>query len=176
MFGRLSYTQKNKLLIPLVVLGLILAWTLAFSNTFNAILLHRTLLKESSEASDLSFNPKYLLRKQDALNNILKGYKVDKDWVDRLWMRSSVLAANGNVGLDYTLAKSLAETDSTRTGTVQSLYFYGNYIQLIKLMDTLEKSSGIGKISAIQVKAPKPDLMNERTGKNALRIDFKALK
>lgn len=175
MLAKLSYKQKNKLLIPLVVVGLILAWVLAFSNTFNAFLLHRTLVEQSKVATDLSFNPKYLLRKQEALSQILKGYKVDKDWTDVLWLRSSHLAASQNVGLDYTLTKPLTETDSTKAGIVQSLYFYGNYRQLVKLMDTLEKSPRIGKISAIQVKAPKADLTSERTNKNMLRIDFKAL-
>lgn len=161
--------------MPLTIVGFIMAWILAFSNTFHAFLLNRTLAEASTVSADLSFNPKYLLRKQVALNHILKGYEVDKDWSDQLWLRCSALASSQNVGLDYTLTKPMNEMDSTKVGIVQSLYFYGNYRQLLKLMDTLEKSPGIGKISAIQVKAPKPDLQNERANKNILRIDFKAL-
>lgn len=42
-------------------------------------------------------------------------------------------------------------------------------------MDNLKKSPGTGKISAIQMEGPKPDIINERMDKNVLRIDVKTL-
>jgi hypothetical protein len=37
MFQKLNYTQKNKLLLPLAGVGIILCWFFAFNKTFEAI-------------------------------------------------------------------------------------------------------------------------------------------
>lgn len=39
----------------------------------------------------------------------------------------------------------------------------------------MEKSSGIGKISPMQIKAPKQDFLNDSAKKNMLRLDFKGM-
>ncbi|NQX41321.1 hypothetical protein SAMN05421820_107137 [Pedobacter steynii] len=175
MLPKLNYIQKNKLLLPLLGIGLLLSWFLAFSKTFDAIMLHRKLNAESAQKNDISFNPVYVQRKLEALDRILKGYLVGEDWNDLLWMRGSEIAARQNVGIEYSATKISTETDSTTLGKAQSLKFYGNFVQLVKLIDTLERSSKIGKISALQFNAPKPDLLNEQAGKNVLRLDFKGL-
>lgn len=175
MFPKLNYIQRNKLLLPLLGVGILLSWFLAFSKTFDAIMLHRKLNVESVQESDISFNAVYVQRKQAALDRILKGYQVGEEWNDLLWMKGSEIAARQNVGIEYAVAKTSGESDSTTVGRVQSLKFYGNFIQLVKLIDTLERSSKIGKISALQLKAPKVDLLNEQAGKNELRLDFKGL-
>lgn len=176
MIPKLSYIQKNKLLLPLLAVGLLLSWFLAFNKTFDAIALHNKLKTESAQENDLSFNPVYAQRKQAALDRILKGYQVGLEWNDLLWMKGSEIAAKQQVGIEYTATKVSSEADSTDVGMVQSLQFYGNFIQLVKLIDTLEKSPGIGKISALQIKAPKLDLLSDKAGKNVLRIDFKGIK
>lgn len=175
MFPKLNYTQKSKLLVPLFCIGILLCWFLAFSKTYEAVKLNTKLNGDVMKESDLSFNPVYLQRKRDALDKILKSYQVGVNWNDQLWMKGSAIAAHQNVGVDYTMAKPLAEVDSNAVGLVQSLYFYGNYKQLVQLVDTLEHISGIGKISALQVKAPKPDLSGDRADQNMLRLDFKGL-
>ncbi|RQO69374.1 hypothetical protein DBR43_14910 [Pedobacter sp. KBW06] len=172
---KLNYIQKNKLLLPLVGIGLLLSWFLAFSKTFDAILLHRKLNVDTVQENDISFNPVYVQRKQAALDRILKGYQVGEDWSDLLWMRGSEIAAKHRVGIEYTAANTSSESDSTTVGRLQSLKFYGNFVQLVKLIDTLEKTSGIGKISAMQIKAPKQDLLNDSARKNMLSLDFKGL-
>lgn len=175
MLNRLSYVQKNKLLLPVFGVGLLLCWFLAFNKTFEAVRLNNKLSEESQPGSDISFNPTYVQRKLTALDKILKGYKVADDWNDRLWIQSSAIAARQNVGVDFVLNKVSADTDSTSTGMTQSLYFYSNYVQLVKLVDTLESINGIGKISALQVKAPKADPTDEKSKKCVLRLDFRGM-
>lgn len=175
MLNRFSYIQKNKLLLPVFGIGLLLCWFLAFSKTFDAVKLNNKLSEESNLGSDISFNPTYVQRKLAALDKILKGYKVTEDWNDKLWIQSSAIAAKQNVGVDFVLNKITAESDSTSAGMTQSLYFYSNYVQLVKLVDTLESLNGIGRISALQVKAPKADLADEKSKKCVLRLDFRAL-
>lgn len=176
MLPKLNYTQKNKLLLPLFGIGLLLSWFLAFDKTYDAIKLNHKLTEEEAGENDISFNPRYVQRKKAALEDILKGYQVEENWNDQLWMKGSEIAAKQNVGIDYTVSKPSAESDSTAVGMVQALNFYGNYVQLVRLVDTLERSSRIGKISALQIKAPRPDLLNDKVGKNVMRIDFKGMK
>ena len=175
MLNRLSYVQKNKLLLPVFGVGLLLCWFLAFNKTFEAVRLNNKLSEESKPGSDISFNPTYVQRKLTALDKILKGYKVADDWNDRLWIQSSAIAARQNVGVDFVLNKVSADTDSTSTGMTQSLYFYSNYVQLVKLVDTLESINGIGKISALQVKVPIADPTDEKSKKCVLRLDFRGM-
>lgn len=175
MQSRLDHIQKNKLLLPLFVLGLLLCWFLAFDKTFEAVKLNRKLKGDSERGNDISFNPAYVQQKLAALNLILKSYKVDEQWNDKLWMQSSAIAAKQNVSVDFTLDRPAVEADSTSVGRLQSLHFYAGFIQLVKLVDTLERSNGIGKISALQVKAPKTDLAGDRGKKCVLRLDFKGI-
>lgn len=171
----MSYIQKNKLLLPFFGALLLLCWFLAFNKTFEAVQLNHRLKSESANADDISFNPVYTKRKLDALDGILKGYKIDGQWNDKLWMQSSAIAAKYGISVDFTLNKPIAEADSTAAGQSQSLYFYGRYVQLVKMVDTLEGLKEIGKIAALQVKAPKADIGGARDGKCVLRVDFKGL-
>lgn len=179
MLNDMDPVRKNRLLLPLFLLGLLLCWFLAFDKTFEAIRLNNKLKEDSEREHDLSFNPAYLQQKRAALNLILKGYKVNEDWNDQLWMQSSAIAARQNVGVDFTLDKPAVGVDTSAVSSnlqkVQSLYFHGSFLQLVKLVDTLEGTNGIGKISALQLKAPKADMTGEQVKKCVLRVDFKGM-
>lgn len=175
MLNRLDPIQKNKLLLPLFVLGLLLCWFLAFNKTFEAIQLNWKLKEDSEKGNDISFNPVHVQQKLAALNGILKSYQVSEQWNDELWLQSSAVAARQNVLVDFTLDKPSDEVDSIAVGKSQLLYFYGGFIQLVKLVDTLERTRTIGKISALQLKAPKEDEVGDRGMKVVLRLDFKGI-
>ncbi len=175
MLNRLDPIKKNKLLLPVFVMGILLCWFLAFSKTFEAVGLNRKLMDASEKENDISFNPSYIQQKLSALDLILKGYKVKEDWNDHLWMQASSIAAKKNVSIDFTLDKPFAEIDSTLIGETQSLYFYSDFIQYVKLVDTLERVRGIGKISALQLKVPKDNRSGNVEKRCVLRLDFTGL-
>jgi len=176
MFKNLSYTQKNKLLLPLAGVGLLICWFFAFGKTYQAVKLNYELAIEQQVVTDLSFNPEHTQRKLSALTVILKAYHVKEgDWSNDLWMKSSALAMKQQVGIDYTITKPLAEKDTTSLGINQTLYCYGNYVQLVKLLDTLERTNGIGRISGLQIKAPKDDANGERAAQCTMKLEFKGL-
>lgn len=175
MLNRLDPIKKNKLLLPLFILGLILCWFLAFNKTFDALKLNAQLTRTSEKGNDISFNPSYVQQKLLSLDLILKGYKVKNDWNDILWMQASSIAASQQVAIDFTLDRPSAEVDSNSVEQGQSLYFQSGFIQLVKLMDTLERVKGIGKVSALQLKAPKRDVVGDIEKRCVLRIDFKGL-
>lgn len=176
-FKNLSYTQKNKLLLPVIGVGLLVCWAFAFSKTFDAIRLHNNLdTNPGVNEKDLSFNPQHAQRKLTSLNQILDGYTVREDrWRNDLWFKGSSIAASENVSIDYTLTAPPLERDSTAVGLNQVLYFYAGYVSLVKLMDSLERTPGIGKISSIQIKAPLKDLLSERKDKCVLKVEFRGI-
>lgn len=176
MLNRLDPIKKNKLLLPVFIIGLLLCWFLAFSKTFDAVALNRKLKETSEKENDISFNPSYVQQKLSSLDLILKGYKVKEDWKDHLWMQASSIAAKQNVSIDFTLDKPSADDSvSVVSQRVQALYFYGGFIQLVKLVDTLERVNGIGQISALQLKAPKKDMSNSGGKRCVLRFDFRVI-
>lgn len=179
MLDKLSYMRKNKLLLPLAGLGIVLCWFLAFSKTFEAVRRNAQLSRQVQAGTDISFNPQHSRRKLDALEGILKSYQVREDgWSNELWMKASAIAVKQGVGIDYTMRAAwsvMAEKDTSAVGLSQVLYFYGDYTKLVRLVDTLERSRGIGKISALQIKAPKADVVGERAGRNVMKIEFRAL-
>lgn len=176
MFGKLNDIQKNKLLFPVAGVGILLCWFFAFNRTFEAIQLNRELSSQVVGNDDLSFNPEHAQRKLDALRGILKSYRVNEvTWSNELWLKASAMAMKEHVGIDYTLAKPTAEKDTTSLGRTEMLFCYGNYIQLVKLVDTLERTPSIGKISALQIRAPKPDVIGDRAGQCILKIEFRGI-
>jgi hypothetical protein len=176
MLKKLSYTQKNKLLLPLTAAGILLCWVFALSRTFQAIKLHYELQKEVVISNDISYNPVHTQKKLDALRGILKSYRVSPgDWSNELWMKASAMAVKQQVGIDYTMNKPDVEKDTTTLGNTETLYCYGHYIPLIRLIDTLERSGRIGKISALQIKSPKEDVRGERGSQCVLKMEFKGL-
>jgi len=176
MVSKMSYTKKNRMLAGLTVLGVVICWQFAFSKTFDAIKIHHELNRKTTTVNDLSFNRDYMERKLAAMTDILTTYQVnEEDWSNELWLRGSAASMKMNVEIDYTQEKPSVEPDSSSVGITQSLYCYGNYSELVKVMDSLESMQGIGKIAAIQIKGPKAELTRNGVGKCMLRMDFRAL-
>lgn len=177
MLKNLNYTQKNKLLLLAIGIGLLVCWFFAFSKTFDAIRLYGSLnTKPDLKGKDLSFNPQHAQRKLNALKGIIKGYVIrESQCRNELWFKGSSIAAKENVSIDYTLEAAPLERDSTTVGIDQTMYFYGGYIPLVKLVDSLERTPLIGKISALQIKAPLKDLLTNRKDKCVLKVEFKGI-
>jgi len=173
MLEKISDVQKNKLLLPATAVIILLCWFLAFSKTFEAIQINRQLTGQIANDEDISFNPAHTERKLAALNSILKSYRVNEaEWSNQLWMKASAIAMKQGVGIDYTMTKPVAEPDTTSLGVKETLYCYGDYRQLVQLVDTLERIPAIGKISALQIKAPKEDVIGERANQCVLKLQF----
>jgi hypothetical protein len=114
---KISDVQKNKLLLPVAGIVIVLCWFLAFSKTFEAIQVNRQLTSQVATDNDISFNPAHTERKVAALNRILKSYKVNEaEWSNQLWMKASAIAMKHKVGIDYTMTRPLAEPDTTALG------------------------------------------------------------
>jgi len=173
----MNNVQKNKLLLPSTGIIIVLCWYLAFSKTVEAIRVNRQLTNQPVNTEDISFNQVYAKRKLVALDRILGSYRVNEtQWSDQLWLRASAIAMKYGMGIDYTMSRPVDEADTTTAGDKETLYCYGNFLQLVKLIDTLEKLPSIGQISALQIKAPKADAVAERGKQCLLKLTFRGLK
>jgi hypothetical protein len=174
MLKQISFVRKNKFLPPAAVVLLILCWVLAFDKTYEAIRINRELQSQMPGEEDIAYNPNHTERKLAALNKILKSYQINEsDWSNQLWMRASAISAKYQVGIDYTLTKVSADKDTTQIGLAENLVCYGDYLQLVRIVDTLEKIQGIGRVSALQIKAPKEDATGERAKQCMMKIAFR---
>jgi hypothetical protein len=183
MLNQISFEKKNKYLPLLAIAGLLLCWVLAFSKTFEAIRLNYDLSRQASAGDGIAFNPVYTQRKLKALEDILSAYQVKEDvWSNTLWMKASAAAAKQGATIDYTVSRP-QERDTTMAGLAQTLHCYGSFQQLVKVIDTLERTPGIGKLSALQFKGPKAagsfSSVSAGTGPRSaacmVRLDFRAI-
>jgi hypothetical protein len=179
MFNKISYSQKNKLLVPVILVLVILCWLLAFNKTFEAIRMHAQLSDNNPPGDidqDVSFNPNYLKRKLHALDLILESYSVnEKQWIDDVWLTVSALAASKKVDIDFTATKPITEIDSNTAGVRQSLLFYGDYLSLVKLLDTLEHTSRIGRISGVQISSQSKEVQTGTVDKCKMEVRLQGL-
>lgn len=156
-----------------------MCWFLAFNKTFDAMKVHfqlKNISRFKDNDQDLSFNSKYSERKAQALNKILESYRVDrKHWNNDVWLTVSSLAASQKVEIDFNAIKPQVEADTNAVGVEQSFLFYGDYISLVKLLDKLEKTSNIGRISGVQIKTQSKDLTGSSMDICQLELNFQGI-
>jgi hypothetical protein len=179
MFSNIDFTQKNKFFTPAIIVLVIVCWFLAFNKTYQTIKIYYQLnsdIQPGKDFQDLSFNPKYNDRKLRALNDILKSYDVNKkQWSNDVWLSVSSLAASQKVAVDFTATKPPIEVDSNSVGVKQTFLFYGDYLNLVKLLDTLEHTSKIGRISGLLIKVQKEDINLAAVDKCKLEVTLQGL-
>lgn len=176
MLDRFSYNQKYKALLPAAGIGLLICWYCSFSRTVEAVQRNHQLQAAAADHSDISFNPAYSERKRKALSEILKSYRVsDAEWSNELWMKASSMAARQDIHIAYARAAAPAATDTITAGKKETLYGYGGYLQLVRLLDTLEKTPHIGRISGLQIRIPKEDGSGVKRASCMMRVDFRGI-
>jgi hypothetical protein len=175
MLTTLSYRRKNIMLIIAGVLTLIGSYNLAFKKTLTVIELNRELKAASNPGNEaLAYTPEYLKRKEIALKSVLKLYQVEADsWQDNFWTVGSQLAAAKNVNVIFN-PEVASQTDSLNKNPLvlnQTIQFDGHFPDLVRLTDTLEKSSSIGRITSLTISKKKINSVE----KVVMRVDFKGV-
>lgn len=170
-----SYSTRNKLLLAVTAFVLLLSWFLAFKKTVNAIVLNHHLKKMSAQNNNLSYNPEYVNRRLAQLDRILGRFEADPDdWKDQFWLKISSVADEKGVEVIYRPVNA-ATTDSTTTELRESIGFRGKFKDLVILLDTLEKTEGIGKIASAGFGKEKASGQSEEAVKIILKTDFKSI-
>ena len=143
--------KKEYLLIGASVILLWISYQLAFRKTFEACQLNKQLTRQIAQGADVSVLPDYLERKNHNLDKIISLYKTDT-----VAFRSNIIntiasiAEKQNVKLsEVPMQDPLLHADKF---IIQKLDFEGSYFDLIKTLDRLQKTEGIGVIRSAVIR------------------------
>lgn len=137
--------KKDYLLIGASLLLLFMSYQLAFKKTLEAWHIHKQLNSRLIQASDLSFQPVYLERKNHNLDNILNLYKTDT-----VLFRSNAISAIAAIAeKEHVKLSEVPRQDPlyhTDQFIVQKLDFEGAYFNMVKVLNTLQATHGFGVV------------------------------
>lgn len=144
--------KKEYLLLGGSVLILIICYQLAFKKTIEAWHLHKQLTSQLSQSSNVNFQPGYSERKNANISCILNLYKADTvNFRSNIIGRISSIAEKENVKLSEVPVEDPALRHNQLI--IQKLAFEGDYFSLIKTLNELQKTTGIGMIRSIDIKS-----------------------
>ncbi|MCJ0743676.1 hypothetical protein [Pedobacter montanisoli] len=178
MWNRLNEQQKNWGFGAAIVVTFIIAYHFSFKHTIAAYRLNHKLKKEQvdmqgEDSAFLQVNKKYHF-----YTEVVKSYQVKKEDRDnRLWQAVSGMAVNKNVKISYT-PQTAELTDTAGLAkeiSTQQFTFKGNYFNLVKLLDTLSKSTQTGHIGKLYIYQPKTGITETKNKDLTLQLDLKML-
>jgi hypothetical protein len=176
MIAKLSQKNKKVMMIFLMVVVVYLASVFSFEKAISAIALNRQLkaAQQPSQEPDAAFPQ--LERKHAFYQSVLKGYKVrTEDRENRLWQSVSAMAIAKNVDINFSPNLNSVEKDTSEIArgiVAQKFIFKGSYFNIVKLLDTLAKSPGIGKIAGAKLMKKTANGNEEKTDKLNLELQL----
>lgn len=165
--------KKQYLLIAATIVLLLLSYRFAFKRTIEAWQINKNLKAQIAQSSDLSLQPAYLERKSNNLNKILSLYKTDTvAFRSNIINTISLIAEKEGVKLsDVPLQNSLYRSDKHM---IQKLSFEGMYFSLVKLLNQLQNSPGIGVVRSVTLKMQKENSNGGAKGNIVMDVYFAA--
>lgn len=162
MFDKLDYKKKQIALSVSILLLLYIAYQCSFKNAIEAFRLNKQLNKENKSALSGEAGQPQLERKSEFYLKVVKSYKVKgEDGENYLWQSLSGMALACQVQVSF--SQNIQNKQDTTTNVLlkkvfsNEFTFSGNYFNLVRLADTLSKSSGIGKIAKLKIYMKKSD-------------------
>lgn len=178
MLDKLDFKKKQLLLIAFAVLLLYIAYQFSFKNAFEAMRLNSQLQKDKHSESGQTFSYPQIERKDEFCAAIIRRYKVKKeDRENYLWQSLSGMAIANHVEISFAQGNVLsADTSALSKGTVVNQFnFRGPYVNVVRLLDTVSKSPGIGKIHMLKLESPRKEGQKGDAGKLTLVLGLKGL-
>ena len=145
----------------IALLIIFVAYKLSFQQAISAVIVNRQLDAGQEGVSYSESALAQLNRKNEFYLNVLKEYQIKKeDKEGRLWSSVSGIALAEDVGINFSpsAVQELPDsTDMVAGRNYQEFMFKGNYANLVKLIDTLGKTKGIGKIAELSLSSKRGD-------------------
>jgi hypothetical protein len=143
--------KKDHLLIAAALVLLLLSYKLAFEKTIIAWQTNTQLKKQLAKATDLSYQPEYLQRKNNNLSKVIDLYKTDTvAFRNNSISQISIVAEKENVKLsEVPLQDPFLHTDKL---IAQKITLEGDYFALTKTLNNLQSTTGIGVIRSMSYK------------------------
>jgi hypothetical protein len=178
MWDKLDYQKKNIISIAGMLLVLYIAYLFSFKQTLEAIKLNNALKDEQGAVNNPDGSFPQINRESAFYTTVIKGYKIEKnDYENRMWQAISGMATAQGVQISFNPTPQLAtDTLAAQNGVISQQYnFKGSYFNLVKLLDTLGKSRGMGKVATMKLMAQK-EMGSETTAERlVLQVTVKGL-
>ena len=167
--------KKAYLLLLATILLLIVAYKLAFKKTIEAWQINSQLKEQIIQATDLSYQPAYLERKNRNLSQIINRYKTDTAaFRSNSISAISEIAAKENVKLsEVPMQDPLYHTNQF---IIQKLNFEGDFFSLTRTLNKLQSTKGIGVVRAASYKSVKTILNTDEAKKLVLEVYLETVK
>jgi|GEM_PF-1221254 len=176
MLKKLTFKQKNYILLAGTALLLVVSWKFAFKNTYDAVVLHLQLQRKTEERNNLAFNPAYLDKKNSVLRQLTARYtQKPEEWKNSFWLTVSGVAVRNNVNINYNPSSVNIIADSSAVIQRQTIIFEGSYRNLVGLLDTLHKTPRAGFITSLSFRREK-EFRTETIEKLRMEVIFSAIK
>jgi hypothetical protein len=173
MWNKLDQQKKKWIMWAAMLVLVYVAYRFSVQHTIAAFQLNAKLKKEQENvrAEDAAFPQ--LHKKSNFYLEALKAYKVKtEDRENRLWQAISGMAIGQQVKISFTPnLQTMSDTAGLQKEIVkQQFTFKGNYFNLVKLLDTMSKSSHIGQIAAVKLSNRKE--LNGQANKDGLNLQL----
>jgi hypothetical protein len=148
MLSQYSF-KRSYLLAGVTVVLTLLSIRFAIWNTFQAWKINKQLTNQMEQASNLSFQPGYLERKNKNLDTILRGFKVDTvNYHGVLLSAISSIAEQRNIRIVGLPDASSNPYYCTKHFAIQKIELEGSFADLTRFYHQLENEPAIGKVRA----------------------------
>lgn len=180
MLEKLSLKTKKLALALLMLLVLYLAYVLSFKKAISAAVLNAQLNTVGAGGAEPPLAMAQLEREHGFYLAVLKGYQVrSEDRESRLWQSVSGMAITTGTAIGFSPETVTALTDTTAVDSTvlfDSFTFSGGYKNLVRLLDTLSKAKGIGRIAAAKLGRETSSTQIEGKEKLVLRLKMAAIR
>lgn len=143
--------KREYLMIAATIILLLLCYKLAFKKTIEAWQIHKGLNAQLTQATDLSYQPAYVERKNSNLTKIINRYKTDT-----IAFRSNAISAISSIAEKENVKLSEVPLQDplyhTEQFIIQKLNFEGDFFALTKTLDQLQATVGIGMVRSASYK------------------------
>ncbi len=180
MLEKLNPKTKKIALGLLMLLVLYLAYVLSFEKSISAVVLNTQLKAVGERGGEPPLAIAQLEREHSFYLAVLKGYQVrSEDRESRLWQSVSGMAivTGTAIGFSPETVSSIPDTVAADSTVIfDSFTFSGGYKNLVRLLDTLSKTKGIGRIASAKLGRETASSQAEGKEKLVLRLKMAAVK
>jgi len=176
MWHKLDDKKQKIVAIVAAVLVLYVAYVFSFKHAIEAYGLNKSLKKEASLQMEDAAYP-HLNKKYNFYQKVLADYRVKKEEMDtKVWQAVSDMAVSKQVKISYNPMPQTTDT-ATVTNAIrqQQFVFRGGYFNIVKLLDTLSKSEGLGKIAQLTIASPKNEGSKENNQALSMQLGISAV-
>ena len=154
-FKENGFVWISKFLVPLGILLLLIIYCLAVRPTIIVYQQFQESCVAGYNLEPLSVSPSYTASRAEQIKQIYNHFLIDTlSWKSQLWNSASYLSRKYNSKVTF-FGDYNQENFGKQKLYKQRVGFSGSYVELIKLLDELEKTKGLGKISFLRL-AKKP--------------------